>query len=251
MLKVMTFNLRVDSPGDGINQFFLRSPRVLKAIRDESPDLIGFQEDVDDMRAFLRKNLPEYTILGCGCHRDFHSVGNSIVYKTERFQLIDFETGWLSSTPRVPGSTYGGDQSKYPRSYHRARLHDTENGTTYQFVNLHADHVGANAKLLATKQIMGMLKAYTGEGMIVCGDLNSHPGTPSILAFTEDPSLPLTDATAQLPGTYHGYGTCVPPYKSDYIFSNMPCSESYLVEDVPENGVYISDHNPVVAVFSV
>ena len=250
MLKVMTFNLRVDSPGDGINQFFSRAPRIFKTIRDESPDLMGFQEDADDMRAFLRKNLSEYTILGCGCHRDYHSVGNSIVYKTERFQLIDFETGWLSNTPRVPGSTYGGDQSKYPRSYHRARLHDVETGKTYQFVNMHADHVGANAKLSATKQILEMLKAYTNETIFVCGDLNSRPDTPSICAFTEDEDVRLFDATAQLPGTYHGYGTCE-PWKSDYIFSNLPCSESYLVEDVPQNGVYISDHNPVVATFSV
>ena len=251
MLKVMTFNLRVSSPGDGINEFFLRTPRVLKAIRDESPDLIGFQEDVDDMRAFLRKNLPEYTILGCGCHRDYHSVGNSIAYKTERFQLIDFESRWLSHSPDVPGSTYGGDQSKYPRSYHRARLHDTESGKTFQFINMHADHMGENAKLLATKQIIEVLKPYANEGIFVCGDLNSHPETPSICAFTEGNDLGLVDATAQLAGTYHGYGTRVPAYKCDYIFSNLPCSESYLVEDVPENGVYISDHNPVVATFEV
>lgn len=250
MLKVMTFNLRVDSPGDGINQFFYRTPRILKAIRDESPDLIGFQEDVDSMRAFLRKNLPEYTVLGCGCHRDYHSVGNSIVYKTERFQLIDFETGWLSSTPNVPGSTYGGDQSKYPRSYHRARLHDTETEQVFQFVNMHADHQGANAKLSATKQILELLKPRADEHIIVCGDLNSRPGTPSIRAFTEDEDVRLVDVTDQLAGTYHGYGTCE-PWKSDYIFSNLPCSESHLVEDIPENGVYISDHNPVVATFQV
>jgi endonuclease/exonuclease/phosphatase family metal-dependent hydrolase len=246
----MTFNLRVASPGDGINEFFLRTPRVLKAIRDKAPDLIGFQEDVDDMRAFLRKNLPEYTILGCGCHSDYHSVGNSIVYKTERFQLIDFETGWLSNTPKIPGSTYGGDQSKYPRSYHRARLHDTETGRVYQFVNLHADHVGANAKLSATKQILGILKPYADESIFVCGDLNSRPGTPSICAFSEDPDVRLVNVTAQVGGTYHGYGTCE-PWQSDYIFSNLPCVESHRVEDVPENGVYISDHNPVVATFSV
>lgn len=251
MLKVMTFNLRVNSPGDGVNQFFFRTPRILKAIRDEAPDLIGFQEDDDEMRAFLRKNLPEYTILGCGCHRDFHSVGNSIVYKTERFQLIDFESGWLSNTPNVPGSTYGGDQSKYPRSYHRARLHDTEAERVYQFVNMHADHVGANAKLSATKQIMEMLKAYADEPIFVCGDLNSHPGTPSVCAFLEDRELPLLDATADLPGTFHGYGTRVPTYKCDYIFSSLPCFESHLVEDIPEHGVYISDHNPVVATFQV
>jgi endonuclease/exonuclease/phosphatase family metal-dependent hydrolase len=65
MLKVMTFNLRVDTENDGINRFFRRTDRVLKVIRDESPDVIGFQEDLEDMRDFLRKVLPSYTILGC------------------------------------------------------------------------------------------------------------------------------------------------------------------------------------------
>ena len=153
MLKVMTFNLRVDSPCDGINQFFSRTPRILKAIRDEAPDLIGFQEDNDAMREFLRKSLPEYTVIGCGGGRNYRSVSNVIAYKTDRFELIDFETKWLSHTPDVPASTFGGDQSKYPRHYHRARLHDAESDKTFQFVNMHADHVGDNAKRLATKQV--------------------------------------------------------------------------------------------------
>ena len=251
MLKVMTFNLRVDSPGDGINKFFLRAPRVLKAIRDESPDLIGFQEDNDAMRVFLRENLSEYTVLGCGGGRNYRSVSNVIAYKTDRFELIDFESRWLSNTPDVPASTFGGDQSKYPRHYHRARVHDGESGKTFQFVNMHADHVGENAKLMATKQVVEMLKAYADEGIFVCGDLNSHPGTPSICAFVENNGLELVDTTVQVGGTFHGYGTRVPSYKCDYIFSNVPYSESHLVEDFPENGVYISDHNPVVTTFEV
>lgn len=251
MLKVMTFNLRVDSPCDGINQFFSRTPRILKAIRDEAPDLIGFQEDNDAMREFLRKSLPEYTVIGCGGGRNYRSVSNVIAYKTDRFELIDFETKWLSHTPDVPASTFGGDQSKYPRHYHRARLHDAESDKTFQFVNMHADHVGDNAKLLATKQVVEVLKPYAAEGIFVCGDLNSHPGTPSISAFTEGNDLGLVDTTAQVGGTFHGYGTRVPTYKCDFIFSNVPYSESHLVEDVPENGVYISDHNPVVTTFEV
>ena len=43
-LKVMSFNLRTDTPKDGINAFSERYPRVLEVIRNEKPDLIGFQE---------------------------------------------------------------------------------------------------------------------------------------------------------------------------------------------------------------
>ena len=39
-LKVMTFNLRMDTEGDGINYFPNREHRVLDVIRTEQPDLI-------------------------------------------------------------------------------------------------------------------------------------------------------------------------------------------------------------------
>ena len=50
--KVFTFNLRVDASVDGINRFGFRKGRILKAISDHSPDLIGFQEAGNSMRAW-------------------------------------------------------------------------------------------------------------------------------------------------------------------------------------------------------
>lgn len=50
-LKIMTFNLRVDSSGDGINRLFNRKDRILATIDNEKPDLIGFQEASDTTRA--------------------------------------------------------------------------------------------------------------------------------------------------------------------------------------------------------
>jgi endonuclease/exonuclease/phosphatase family metal-dependent hydrolase len=39
------------------------------------------------------------------------------------------------------------------------------------------------------------------------------------------------------------------PVKIDYVFTNLPTDhdESYAVEDIPVDGIYISDHRPVVA----
>ena len=248
MLKVMTFNLRVDTENDGINRFFRRTKRVLEVIQKESPDVIGFQEDLEDMRDFLRKVLPSYTILGCGNRKDYLSGMNSIAYKTEKFQLIDFETRWLSNTPKVSGSTYGGDQSKVARIYHMARLHSLESGNVFNFINTHTDHEGRNARLLASKQLLEVVRGCSDEGVILCGDLNAWPDTPEIQYLTSDESLGLVDVTKDIPNTFHGW-TEKNCGKIDYIFSNVPCVESYAVEDVPVKGVFISDHNPVVARF--
>ena len=63
-LKVLSFNLRVDVAADGINSFTNRFDRVLKVIDREKPDLIGFQEVTDAMRARLHDHLPGYTVQG-------------------------------------------------------------------------------------------------------------------------------------------------------------------------------------------
>ena len=106
MLKVMTFNLRVDSPCDGINQFFSRTPRILKAIRDEAPDLIGFQEARDGTRAWLRDNLTDYVVVGCGRYADYRGESAPLAFRKDKFEMVSMETFWLSSTPKVPASSF-------------------------------------------------------------------------------------------------------------------------------------------------
>ena len=68
-LKVFTFNLRIDNEGDGINVFDNRAERIYACINAYKPDLIGFQEGNPYMRACLRENLRDYTIVGCGRKR--------------------------------------------------------------------------------------------------------------------------------------------------------------------------------------
>ena len=42
-IKVMSFNLRMDTPHDGVNRFRNRIGRVMEVIESENPDIIGFQ----------------------------------------------------------------------------------------------------------------------------------------------------------------------------------------------------------------
>jgi endonuclease/exonuclease/phosphatase family metal-dependent hydrolase len=55
-----------------------------------------------------------------------------------------------------------------------------------------------------------------------------------------------------LGGTFHGFGKLLPDktVKIDYIFTDMTCEDSYIVEDVPVNGQFYSDHNAVCAIVS-
>ena len=253
-LKIMTFNLRTDTPVDGINQFFLtRKDRVLEAIRTEDADIIGFQEARDNMRAWLYEVLPPlgYRVEGCGRDADYRGESTVIAVKLDKFQVTSVENRWLSFTPHVPGSRFGRDQSSCPRILTAAVLKPTE-GRPFLFVNTHLDHKGSTARLLGAVSVMQYV-AEQGLHFAVTGDMNALPDSPEIYAFTdaEPAGRPVKDATRLLGGTFHGFGKRpgAEMSKIDYVFTDMPCdeAESYMLSADPVDGVYISDHCPVVA----
>lgn len=256
-LKVFTFNLRVEAQVDGINHFQNRRGRILETITSYSPDLIGFQEVNDNMRAWLGDALAPlgYTVVGCGRMADMRGESTVAAFKRNAFELVSLENKWLSMTPEVPGSTYGGDQSGCPRIFTAAVLKPVS-GAPFLFLNTHLDHKGAVARLLGAVEVM----QYVSEKKLPCvitGDMNARPGTPEIAAFTaQKPNgVPMQDATALLGGTFHGFGHYPPEKMSkiDYIFTDLPCDpeKSFIIPDEPVDGVYISDHRPVCAFVEV
>ncbi len=245
----MTFNLRVHVEADGINRFFSRTHRVLGAIQSEAPDIIGFQEATDKMREFMREALKdEYTFIGCGSYKDYNGPGNPIAFKRDVFELIELETKWLSPSPEIPGTRYeDADQSKYPRYYLKARLRVIATNETIWYINTHTDHVGVKVRALETTQLLKVMQGIADEPVILMGDLNAKPEEESIRILSSDASTGIVDVTANIKDSFHWWGQLNPRIKIDYIFSNLPCAESHAVEDNPDDGVYISDHNPVVA----
>ena len=249
--KVMTFNLRVRTRHDGENIFDAREPRILEVIRAESPDLIGFQEANAPIVSDLRQSLSEYTLLGCGRTKDYTGERPLLAFRTDTFELISFESFWLSTTPNVPGSTYGMDQSNCPRVTFAALLKHHDSETPFWFYNTHYDHQGVQSRCHSTSQLLRHI-SQKAHPFVLTGDFNATPESAEIQALITCPYLPITDASATLGGTFHGFGQYTPS-KIDYIFTNLPCdpSESYVWEDVPVNGVYLSDHTPLCSFVTI
>lgn len=249
-LKIMTFNLRVKAECDGINILDNRKGRIINTVKSESPDLIGFQEVADDTRAFLRDNLEEYCHVGCGRYPGCKGEGAPLAFKKDKFEMVSSETFWLSTTPNVPGSKYSGsDQSDCPRVATAVKL-CTENGRMFLFINTHTDHMGKVARAMASAQILEYV-AKQGLPFILTGDLNAEPDSVEIKMLTASPYIKAVDATAYVGPTFHAFGQRPPEEqtKIDYVITDLPCraESSYAVEDVPVDGIYISDHRPVVA----
>lgn len=250
-IKVCTFNLRINTAKDGINQFTNRTGRILDVIKSEMPDLIGFQEANDMMRDFLTDNLAaDYTVIGCGREADCRGESTAVAVRRGKFAVLSVDNFWLSFTPDVPGSTFGGDQSNCPRVTTCVRLRLLESGEYVRFCNTHLDHKGDTARLLGVAAIMQYLTRLD-DRFILTGDFNARPESnviADVKALTHK-GRPVKDATETVPVTFHDYGREERFCKIDYIFTDAEplTDEAYAVIEPPVDGVYVSDHHPVVA----
>ena len=247
-LKVCTYNVRTEATCDGINNFPHRKEKIAAVIRAEKPDLIGFQEVMESGRAYFSEELTEYTVLGCGRMQGFGGEGVSLAFKKELFELVHYETFWLSASPKEHASTYGVDQSHCPRIAQVAHLVPKKGGKPILFCNTHLDHVGKAARLLGAMQLLQYFAEYKGSDVILTGDFNATPEAPEIAAFTKWQGGFLHDATAGLGGTFHGYGKFMGAEspKIDYIITSLPsASDGFVRTEEPDGGVYSSDHYPV------
>ena len=95
-MKIVTFNLRMDTPADGPNRFANRREAIVERIRSEAPDVLGFQEALPAMYDYLRAQLPAYTFLGHGRSAQYLGEANPIAFRTDRF-------GRFSDIYTVPG----------------------------------------------------------------------------------------------------------------------------------------------------
>ena len=245
-IKVMTFNLRTDVVKDGINYFPNRVGRILETIRQEVPDLIGFQEAREMARKALRESLSEdYVVLGCGRKERYSDEGCVIAFRKDAFELINYETRLLSTHPTVPASRFEGtDQSVCPRMYLHAELQPIGEENPIHFFDTHLDHRGETAKVLGMSQILQHISACEGEFVLV-GDMNSYPDSQAIALALAFPGM--KEATESLECTFHDFGKRPDAGKIDYIFTNATPTTCYRVEDEGIDGVYITDHYVICA----
>lgn len=245
-IKTMTFNLRFRNEADGINVFDNRLPRIIEVIKNEKPDLIGFQEATTEMKNILSGEIAdEYVTVGCGRKSTYRGESVSIAYRRDLFELVKLDTFWLSDRPEVAGSRYeDSDQSFCPRLCVCAKLSPEGYDGLISFYNTHLDHKGNMAQILEIEQISKKIKEEKGI-FILTGDMNAKPDSECMRIIKSVDGI--VDATANLTHTFHNFGRIDSGCKIDYIYTNAKTDGARTVEDIPVDGIYISDHYPVWA----
>lgn len=252
-IKICTFNIRYDTVKDGINSFSGRQDLIRREFPKYEADVIGFQEVRPHVHEWLEKNLTGYTVVGTGREADLGGEDMAIAFRTDKFLLVSLDTFWLSDTPHVPGSRFGTDQSSCPRICTAVTLLTRQERKLLRVYNTHLDHVGAMAQAQGISLVLSRIARddmrYPGVPVVLTGDLNVTPDSPVIRNITAFRGGVLRDITADVGNTFHAYhpertDQCI---KIDYIFTNAPAgdSESMCLTDT-EDGVYLSDHYPVL-----
>ena len=247
-MKIVTFNLRCDSESDGVNSFAHRKGAILDKIEAEQPDIIGFQECRPHMQAFLKAHLLGYELFGRQRGGEW-SESNPIAFRKDKFELIGLETQWLSPTPFEPGTRYE-IQSMCPRVFTHMVLEPVGGGSPIHVINTHLDHESEAARLQGAKHLIRYMLGVLADRpypLLLMGDFNAFPDEACIEALIGNEMLQLTEQTAGIAHTYHGYGTVEQP-RIDYILSrdfDRVLPVKVWVDEA--NGVYLSDHYPVQA----
>lgn len=252
-LKICTFNIRCDVQADGVNSFDRRKNLILREFPKYEADIIGFQEVLPHVREWLEENLSGYAVAGTGRSADYGGEHTVIAYRTERLRLVSLDTFWLSDTPRVPGSRFATDQSVCPRICTAAVFLARDTNRLLRVYNTHLDHVGPLARAQGMTLILTRIAQddalYPGVPVVLTGDFNARPDSPVIAqtaAFSSCGS-PLCDLSAQVDGSFHAYHPDRTMLKIDYIFTNAACTEPARALTDTENGVFFSDHYPLLA----
>lgn len=174
IVRIMSFNIRWDDQSKCENAWESRKECVSSIIRFHRADLIGLQEPIYEQILDLQKDLPEYHWYGIGLE-DGRLKGHfdPILYKKNRFDLLDSGSFFLSTTPDIPSI---GWDAMFKRGVTWLKLKDLFTDKVFYFFNTHFDYHGSIAReksafLLRQK----IAEISTDFHFLVVGDFNLFP----------------------------------------------------------------------------
>lgn len=252
IITVMTYNIYMGGTGEKAPE--KRAPLVKQNIEKYNPDSFGMQEVTEKWYDILKETFPAYGYVGVGRSKDLGGEASPIFYKKDKYELINGGTFWLSKTPDKPSK---GWDAMFNRVCTYAVLKDKETGFTYAHFNAHFDHLGVIARQESVAVVTKKIAEIAPDMPVVfTGDLNENAESEmysSVIAsgFADARVLSGSDDND---GTFHGYSDLTAKeLPIDFIFANgyVKSVSSYAVDRNKLNGIYPSDHHPVVSTLTL
>ncbi|EKQ50157.1 MULTISPECIES: endonuclease/exonuclease/phosphatase family protein [unclassified Clostridium] len=253
-MRVMTFNLRCDTPRDFDDRWDNRKSMVYYVMNEYKCDVIGTQEVKDNMFFDLKENVKGYEIIGEPRCKRISSERNNLLL-SKKYTIQEHKTFWLSETPYKVGSKVW--YSYVPRICTTAVVKDN-NGKKIRICNTHLDNLFSKTREYGLKKLMEVIdKEQEREELpiILMGDFNDTPDSELIRSFTEgklskEKLVPVQDKNKTLykEATRDKFKRTQNGVHIDYIFVSKEI-EVMNVEIIKYNinGKYPSDHYPLMA----
>jgi len=247
-LNIITYNVRYNNPGDGINAWPNRKDNVKALVKFHDADILCVQEALADQFDALSENT-NFDFVGVG-RDDGKRKGefSAIYFDKTRFNKKDGGTFWLSETPNVPSK---GWDAVLPRICSWVKLYDKLNKQEFIVFNTHYDHVGVKARIESAKLIKQKIQEIAPKLPVVyTGDLNVTPETEAIAtikSFLQDAKEISAEAPYGPSGTFNAFDfNSELKNRIDYIFVNNGFKvQKFAVLSDSKDKRYFSDHLPV------
>ena len=228
-----TFNIRYDNPADQSNNWQFRKDTVTRFIQAQDMDIVGMQEVLHNQLEDLLQRLPGYKSIGVG-RDDGKTKGEyaPILYKEDRFEVLDSNTFWLSQYPDSIG--FIGWDGACTRIATWAKMKDRQSG----------------------KLIIRKIKEIVGDRpAVLTGDFNVNDQSEAYRTITSN-AFVLKDA-AKIAGkqtgvdyTFHNFGQIPSEQceKIDFIFvtPQIKVLDSFIPKEAAPGSKFLSDHNPQI-----
>lgn len=184
--NLLTFNIRYNTPKDGLNAWPNRKQHVAALIQFHQADVVGLQEATLGQLDNLVEELPNFKWTGRA--RDDGKTDSSgeyaaILYNQEKITILKQGSFWCSPTPNIPSK---GWDTSLNRNINWAYLKHN-NGSQFYLFNAHFDHQGKTARTECAKLLRQQIDSIAKENaVIVTGDFNAKPQSEAYLNLTNN-----------------------------------------------------------------
>ncbi|MBA3957088.1 MAG: endonuclease/exonuclease/phosphatase family protein [Parachlamydiaceae bacterium] len=164
-IRILSYNILAsifDYKHEPINSWPQRLPRILELLNEMQPDVFGVQElykdQLNDLLPFLSDT---YTFVGGPCT---DSEINGIFYRKERFELVDSQIWFISST-QVPSS----------ETLTLVHLRDNITNSEFAACNTHLSFSKVDKRAFQAQFIVDKISSVFAQNVpvIFMGDLNT------------------------------------------------------------------------------
>ena len=277
-IRVMTANVRISEPTDGINAWPNRREYLVKTLLKYGPDVIGCQEMTPAQGVYLVKELGKwydhYPKPGVGKVERLENTSgnlsgavdelftslNTLFYRTDRFEIVDGESGLVIPEQLQADAT---ENTFFTLAVLRKILAvgSPKPADLLIVVDTHIRYKESFA-LKCVARIRGkigeMQKKYPEAKVVLMGDMN-HPKGSKIYAAIAGGGNATTDVVGTLTdsfdyskkrpgdawGNWHAFtGTPQAQWPTDLIFAGtgLTAKRTEIVRDHDSNNRYPSDH---------